>query len=248
MPVDLLLFLAAGVIGGVVNAAAGGAKLFVFPLLLATGLPPLVANATGTVAMWPAQIPAAWVYRKHLFQGGIRMFWRIVPALAGGLAGGLSLVFSTEAAFLAVIPVLLFIAVGAIIAGNRLALIAQRLFAGGRIVTATAVILFMAGFYGGYFGAGLGFMLIAAITLSGVADMQRANAEKNLLAVCINSTAVVPLMLSGLVDWVAAGGVLAGGLVGGYLGAEIAQRVPRPVLRYGVAGLGLVLTVSFLLR
>lgn len=241
-----LLFLAAGFAGGVVNAAAGGAKLFVFPLLLATGLPPLMANATGTVAVWPAQLPAAWVYRHELAADGWRVLRRMLPALLGGLLGALALIVSTERAFLTVIPALLVLAVAAILLGRRLAELMRRAFPGGRLAAATGVLLFLCGLYGGYFGAGLGFMLLAVLVAAGGAGLQTANAEKNLMAFSLNTVAVVPLALSGLVDWPAAGLVLAGGLLGGYVGARISRRLPEAPLRLSVAGLGLVLTLSFL--
>ena len=245
---DIWLFLAAGFVGGAVNAAAGGAKLFVFPMLLAAGLPPLVANATGTVALWPAQIPATWVYRRELAAEGLRMVRRAAPVLVGALAGALALIASSEAAFLTVVPLCLGLAVGAIALGDRLPrLTAGRApsRAGGALV---GVLLFSCGVYGGYFGAGLGFMLLAVLSLSGLGDLQRANAQKNLLALTINTTAVPPLLASGLVDGVAAAGVLTGGLAGGWLGARVTRRIPPRPLRLGVAVLGLLLTASFLMR
>lgn len=248
MTTDLLLFLLAGIAGGIVNAAAGGAKLFVFPILLASGLPPLMANATGTVALWPAQIPAAWLYRKELkrdFGGVLR---RMVPAVIGGFAGATALVYSPEKTFVAIVPFLLGIAVLAILLGRRLAELAKRYLSGSRLGAATGVLMFATGFYAGYFGAGMGFMLLAVITLAGVASIQSANAEKNALAVCINTFAVIPLAFSGLVDWVAALAVLIGGLGGGYIGGSITRLVPETPMRIAVVTIGVVLTASFLLR
>lgn len=248
MTLQILLFLGAGLAGGVVNAAAGGAKLFVFPLLLAAGLPPLAANATSTVAVWPSQLPAIWVFRKELLENLRGLFRQMIPALAGAFCGAMALIWSSEAAFLAVIPVLLTIAVGAILLGNRTADLAQRLFPGDRLKSATGVLLFFSGVYGGYFGAGYGFILIAVLSLAGGVGLRRVNATKNLFAFCMNTTAVVPLAFSGLIDWVAAGTVLIGALAGGYLGARLTLAVPENVLRAVVAGLGVVLTASFLLR
>ena len=94
MTATIVTFLAAGILGGIVNAAAGGAKLFVFPLLLATGLPPLAANVTQGVALWPAQLPAIWVYRRELMGLWRSLFRQMLPALAGGLLGALVLVNS----------------------------------------------------------------------------------------------------------------------------------------------------------
>lgn len=245
---EFLVFVAAGLVGGAVNAAAGGAKLFVFPLLLATGLPPLVANATGTVAVWPANLPAVWVFRHDLVARGQLLVRRVLPGVFGGLAGALALIASGEDTFVATIPVLLVIACTAIVLGRRIAEILKRTLSGRDIAAFTSVLMFLCGFYGGYFGAGMGFMILAVVTVAGAATMIRANAEKNAISFCINTTAIIPLALSGLVDWVAAGGVVVGGLAGGYLGARIVKRVPDWIMRWSVAGIGVALTVSFLMR
>ena len=244
---ELLLFVFAGFIGGAVNAAAGGAKLFVFPMLLASGLPPLMANATGTVALWPAHLPAVWVYRRELAVEGRRLARRAWPVLLGALGGALALIASPEAAFVAIVPFCLALAVAAIVLGDRLPRMVARWMPGGAGGALVGTLLFLCGVYGGYFGAGMGFMLLAVLTLAGSADLQHANAQKNLLAVAINTTAVLPLSLSGLVDWVAAAGVLAGGLAGGYVGADLTRRIPVRPFRIGVATLGVILTLSFLL-
>jgi len=245
---ELLLFFAAGLLGGIVNAAAGGAKLFVFPMLLAAGLPPLAANATGAVALWPAQIAAIWVHRVGLFDTPGALARQMAPALAGGLLGALALIFSSDSAFLAVIPLLLLIAVGSILLGRRLTTLMQRAFPGGRLAKATAVLMFAVGFYGGYFGAGMGFMLLAVLSVAGGLSLQKANTLKNLAAFLISSVAVVPLSLSGLVVWPAVAPVLVGGLIGGWIGGHLTKHLPETPMRIAVAVIGLVLVVSFLIR
>ena len=243
---ELVLFVLAGTLGGAVNAAAGGAKLFVFPLLLASGLSPLAANITGTVALWPAQASAAVAYKAELWEARAGLVRRALIAAAGAFAGALTLVLGSEAAFVRVVPFVLALAVAAIIAGKGAAAALQRLVPTERLGAVSGLLLFGCGFYGGYFGAGLGFMLLATLTASGFGDMQVANGQKNLLAFLINSTAVVPLALSGYADWVAVVCVLAGGLVGGYYGGRFIRYVPERSLRIGVAVLGVVLTLSFL--
>lgn len=246
MTASVLLFLAAGLIGGVVNAAAGGAKLFVFPMLLATGLPPIAANVTQGVALWPAQLPAVWVYRHDLMQDLRGLVRLMLPALVGALLGAIVMVNSSDEVFLRVVPVLLVVAVIAIVLGPRTTDFMRWLFPGPRLRAATTVLLALFGFYGGFFGAGLGFMLLAVLSASSGSGIGRVNGAKNLIAAAIQTVAVVPMMLSGLVDWLAALCVLAGGLVGGYVGAQITRRLPDRVLRMGVGGLGLVLTASFI--
>lgn len=247
MTAQIALFLAAGFAGGVVNAIAGGAKLFVFPMLLAAGLPPLAANATGTVAVWPAMLPTAWVYREMVAREARRLVRMVLPALVGALCGALAMIGSSEGAFLSVIPALLILAVGSILLGDRLAALAQRYLPGDRLKAALGALLFAIGFYGGYFGAGMGFMLVAALTAAGGA-LREANATKNLFAVAINTVAVVPLALSGLVDWVAAATVLIGGVFGGYVGARLSLSMPVTLLRGAISVMGLALTAAFLLR
>ena len=265
MMLEILVFLAAGLVGGAVNAAAGGAKLFVFPMLLATGLPPIAANVTQGVALWPAQLPAVWVYRRELIADAKALAWQMLPALIGALAGALIMVNSSNEVFVKVVPVLLAVSVVAIVLGPRTTDFMRWAFPGERLKAATGVLLAAIGFYGGFFGAGMGFMLLAVLSASAGAEIGRVNGAKNLFAAeaariegdkdwaknlfaaSIQSVAVVPMMLSGLVDWVAAICVLIGGLLGGYLGASVTRRLPDRLVRTGVAVLGVVLTMSFLL-
>tara|TARA_R110002049_G_scaffold84882_1_gene216035 strand:+ start:1935 stop:2678 length:744 start_codon:yes stop_codon:yes gene_type:complete len=242
----VLLFVAAGLVGGIVNAAAGGAKLFVFPMLLATGLSPIAANVTQGVALWPAQLPALWVYRREIMVEWPKLLRQMLPAVVGALAGSLIMVNSSNDVFVRVVPILLVVALVAIILGPRTTDFMRWAFPGDRLRAATAILLFLFGLYGGFFGAGLGFMLLAVLSASTGEELGRVNGAKNLFAVAIQSVAVVPMMLSGLVDWTAALCVLAGGLVGGFIGAKMTKAMPEKLVRIGVAVLGTVLTLSFL--
>ena len=244
---EWLIYLVAGLAGGAVNASAGGAKLFVFPLLLASGLSPLAANVTAAVALWPAQLPAVWVWRKTLLADASRLARQAVPAVTSGLLGALLLIGFPADTFVAAIPFLLAIAVAAIVLGPQLAVLLQRALPPRQLAAMTGALLFLTGVYAGSFGAGMGFMLIAVLTAASGLAIQEANAAKNLMAVAISTTSVVPLMLSGLVDWPAALLVLAGGLVGGWLGGHLTRLVPAKAMRIGVAAIGVALTASFLL-
>ncbi len=246
MSLEILIFLLAGLVGGAVNAAAGGAKLFVFPMLLATGLPPIAANVTQGVALWPAQLPAVWVYRREIAAEARALALQMVPALVGALAGALVMVNSSNEVFVKIVPGLLVISVVAIVLGPKTTDFMRWAFPGERLKAATGVLLAAIGFYGGFFGAGMGFMLLAVLSASAGRSVAHVNGAKNLVAASIQSVAVVPMMLSGLVDWVAALCVLIGGLAGGYIGASLTRRLPEKLVRIGVAVLGVVLTMSFL--
>lgn len=243
---DLALFLAAGLLGGAVNVAAGGAKLFVFPLLLSAGLPPVAANATATVALWPAQIPGVVVFRHAIPRTRAAML--IDPAVAGvgALAGALALIGLGEATFVGLVPLFLAVAVTAILFGDRIKGWAARRAEAGAGPWLARGMVFACGIYAGYFGAAVGFMFLASVLLAGAAGIHAANAQKNLLSVAANTAAVVPLMLSGLVVWPAAIAVFAGGLIGGYAGARIIRLIPPRPLKWAIALLGTALTLTYL--
>lgn len=231
--------------GGAVNAMAGGAKLFVFPMLLAAGMPPVAANITGTVALWPAVAPAIWVYRDRIRRDWRTLLLGAAPALAGAALGALGLILSDDATFMAMVPAILAVALTAILFGDQLAAWGRR--SGFASRWGVLALLLISGLYGGFFGAGLGFLLMAAFTLAGADDPQDANARKVLYATLINTTAVIPLAFTGLVDWRAAALVAAGGMVGGYGGAHLTRLLPRRPMRWAVALLGTGLTLSFIL-
>ncbi|MEO1578706.1 MAG: sulfite exporter TauE/SafE family protein [Pseudomonadota bacterium] len=244
----IALYLAAGFLGGSVNVAAGGAKLFVFPILLAAGLPPVAAAATATVGLWPAQLPGVFIVRKGEGVLDRSLITGAILAAIGGGFGGYALVTFGEASFVRLVPVFLVIAVVAILLGEKLASYGQRLQGKPGAWMIAPVLILACGVYAGYFGAGLGFMLIATILISGETRIHAANAKKNLYSVTAATFAVVPLSLSGEVAWTAAGLVLIGGLLGGFFGAKLLTRVPPLALRIAVSVLGTVMILAFLAR
>ncbi|NNG05859.1 MAG: sulfite exporter TauE/SafE family protein, partial [Inquilinus sp.] len=155
---------------------------------------------------------------------------------------------SSNDVFVKVVPGLLAIALVAIVLGPRTTDFMRWAFPGARSGAATGVLLAAIGIYGGFFGAGMGFMLLAVLAASEGVGIGEVNGAKNLFAAAIQSIAVVPMMLSGLVDWTAALCVLVGGIFGGYAGARITRLLPEPVLRVGVAVIGVIVTLSFLVR
>lgn len=245
--VDVLLLAVAGLAAGMVNVAAGGAKLFVYPLLLSLGLPPLAANATGTVALWPSTLPGAFVPRgsdARLDRPGL---WIDVPLVGlGGVIGVVLLIGLGERVFVGVVPLLLVLALAAIAFGDRLkAAVAAKGGADGR--TLRRVLIFLCGIYSGYFGAGLGFFLMAALIASGTSHVHSAVRQKNLFAAIGNTAAVSVLAFSGLVHWFDAAVVFAGALTGATIGAAIVPKVPAGWMRGFILIMGTALTLRFVL-
>lgn len=262
MAVDLLwlpALFAAGLVGGGMNAVAGGGTFFAFPIFLAAGIPPVVANATNTLALWPGSILAAVGYRREIMAQRTGLARHLAIALLGGVVGAVLLLALGDDAFVQAIPLLLGFATLLFAFKNRLAPLAARLFgrapagAGTRAGPATPNLgvtlwLFVVAVYGGYFGAGVGILMMAALGFAGVGDLQQANALKNLLAAALNGIAIVIFVAGGAIAWNAAAAGLAGAMVGGYAGAKLARRLSTKWLGRVVVAVGALLTVVYTVR
>jgi uncharacterized membrane protein YfcA len=240
-PFTLLLLFCAGVAGGIVNALAGGATLITFPAMLAAGLPPLVANASNAVAVTPGHLVAAIADRGKLPPPGWRLAGWLSAALVGG-AGGAWLLFSTpEQLFTMMVPALIGLATLAFAFGKRLKAVLPEM-PGNRARTA---VLALTSVYGGYFGAGLGVMLLAVLTLSGSEDGRTANALKNLLATAASAASVMVLAATGLVSWPATLVGLIGAISGGVIGGGLLAVLPEHVVRAAVVLTGALMTIIY---
>lgn len=243
---EYILLALAGLAGGMVNVAAGGAKLFVYPLLLSLGLPPLAANATGTVAMWPSTLPGAFAPKgseAKLDNGGLKIDIPIVGV--GGIVGVLLLIGLGEGVFVAVVPFLLVLALLVIAFGDRIKTMAEKVQTGGK--TLRRVLLFVCGIYSGYFGAGLGFFLMASMLVSGTSHLHSAVRQKNLFAAIGNTAAVAVLAFSGLVSWLAAAILFVFALLGASIGAVIIPKIPALWLRSFILVMGTILVARFVI-
>ena len=261
----LLLVAAAAALGGAINAIAGGGTLVTFPALVALGVPPLVANATSTVALWPAAVGSMWGYRSEL--AGARR-WAIgfaLPSIAGGLIGALLLLRTPPDRFEAIVPWLVLGATVLFMAQRpALAWMARR--RGARGVESTdaprddaertrhfpppAVLFFqlLVGIYGGYFGAGIGILMLAALGFMGLTNIHRMNGLKNWGGLCMNAVAAALFAASGIVHWPVALAMAVGGTLGGYAGSRAAQRVGQAPVRRAIAAIGIAAFVWLLLR
>lgn len=242
---DVALLFVAGFAAGATNAVAGGGTFFTFPALLAIGLSPIVANASNAVAVWPghaAAIPVYWERLRSLRSG---LLLHCCIALVGGLIGARLVLSTGNNLFRTLIPWLTLFATLLFAFGGR---IRSPLPPGG-VSAELGPIAFMTEFafavYGGYFGAGLGVLLMACLAILGHDDIQAANALKNLLATIITSVAGATFIMSGAVAWLPTLCTLIGAVIGGLAGARFAQRISAVWFRRAVIGVGSLLTVHF---
>ena len=238
----------AGVLGGALNAVAGGGSFIAFPALLFSGVAPIAANATNTVALWVGVTASTGAYRKHLDISRRVMIPLAVTSVIGGIAGALLLLRTPAQTFLRVLPWLMLGATLLFALGGRL----SRGSKSGLAHDATrSALIFAALFelvvavYGGYFGGGVGIMNLAMLAAIGMTDIHAMNALKVVLGGIINGVAVVTFILKGAVAWRPGIVLIVGAIVGGYFGAHYAQKVPQAWIRAFVIAVGTGMTIYF---
>ena len=229
---------------GVFNAVAGGGSLVSFPALLAVGYSSVAANVTNLVALVPGYAGGTAAYRRRLDGQGHRLRTLGATSAAGAAAGTALLLNTSAAAFDAVVPGLVLLACALLAVQPVLA----KRIAGRAPAWSVHVFVFAASVYGGYFGAGLGIMLLAVLAAALADDLQRLNALKGALSLVVALVSAVAVGLFGPVAWAPAAVMAAASVVGGVLGARIAQRLPSGALRWGVVVYGVVLAVVLALR
>ena len=239
-PLILIFLFCAGIIGGGVNAIAGGGTFFTFPAMIACGLDPLTANVSNAVAIYPGHAAAVPAYREELRAAGRSLILRSATVAVGGLIGAGLLLRTGSVAFAGLVPWLLLAATLLFAFGPALAALSSRLRSASRWVSGGVELLFA--IYGGYFGAGLGVLLMAALTIVGLRDVQMANAQKNWLATIVTTISVAVFAIAGAVAWPQSIAVLLGAMIGGYGGARLARRIPAGALRVAVICVGLALS------
>lgn len=242
-----MFLLLAGLVAGGVNAVAGGGSLLVFPALLAVGFPPLAANVTNSVAQWPGYVGMVAGNRTELRGQRRRIVLTSIVAVVGSAVGCVLLLTLPGAVFDAVVPILVLLAsvllglspwikrwIGAPEAGSP---------------DRTAILLpavFLAAVYGGYFGGALGVILVATLSLCAHDTLVRLNALKGLLSLVIASVTVAVFAFGAPVNWLAVALLAPTTLVGGFLGARVARRLPEDVLRWSVVVLGIAVGIYLL--
>src|SRR5215470_10366067 len=226
--VQILLLFGAAVMAGMMNAVAGGGTLVTFPALIWSGRPEIIANATSTLALVPGTVASAYGYRAELNKAPRKYLYLMIPSVAGGLIGAALLRRTPPATFAALVPFLilfatiLFMLQGTVQRWLRSVATADRESTASWMISA-GFYQFLVAVYGGYFGAGIGILMLAALGLMGLSDIHQMNGLKNFFALSINLVAAVYFVAFGPVRWSFAAAMACGSIAGGYGGAGLAR-------------------------
>ncbi len=247
-PESILFLLFAGALGGALNSVAGGGSFIAFPALLFTGVPPIPANATNTIALWTAMAASGGAYRKRLDVPRRVMIPLLAASFVGGLAGAFLLLKTPAHTFMRVLPWLtlgatLLFAFGRKLTAGRKSLIAHE--ASTTALAGTTLFQLCVAVYGGYFGGGMGIVVLAMLATLGMTDIHAMNALKSVLGFVVNGVAVVTFIVAGAVYWKHGVVMIVGGIAGGYVGAHYAQKMPQVWIRMFVVLVGAGMTAYF---
>jgi len=237
---------------GMINSVAGGGTLVSFPTLIWLGLSSVTANATSTVAIWPGSVGGMWGYRRELRTVNPRMLYLIAPSLVGGIAGALLLRLTPSKLFDQLVPFLILFATILFVLQEPI----QRKLKEAKLVDHSSpkwlagAMLFQLGvaLYGGYFGAGIGILMLAALGILGLTDIHQMNGLKNLLGLSINGVAALYFIWAGMVYWPDVAVMAVGAVAGGYGSAGIARRIGRTRVRQVVIAVGFGMALSLFLK
>ncbi|WP_197485238.1 MULTISPECIES: sulfite exporter TauE/SafE family protein [unclassified Vibrio] len=229
---DVVLLFLAGIVGGVMNSIAGGGSFVTFPALMLTGVPPIMANASNTLASTAGYLSGAYAFKEDILKDKANIGKILILSVIGGAIGAWSLLHVEENTFLRVIPWLLLFATTLFLVGSRLNTALQTLTAQYKHASQLGVILIWLGLlvisaYGGFFNAGLGIISLSFLVIAGYQDINTMNGVKLLISCGVSLTAVVIFIVQGVIDWPATLIVLLGTLVGGYYAARVSRRLPQ---------------------
>jgi uncharacterized membrane protein YfcA len=246
---DVVLLFAAGIAAGTINTVVGSGSLVTFPTLLALGYPPVVANITNNIGVFPGSISGAFAYRREL-KGQLRGVLPLAAfSAAGGLAGAVLLLVLPASAFDAIVPVLIIAACVLVLLSPWLKRWAVRHQPDSRATRAQRAGLKtgagLTGVYGGYFGAAQGVILLALLSVLLPGDLQKANAYKNVLAATANGAAAIVFAFTTQVAWLAALIIAVGAIIGGQIGGRIGRRLPAVYYRIVIVLIGAIAVVYF---
>ena len=244
------MVFAAGIVSGAINSIAFGGSLISFPALVWLGVPPIIANATNTAALWVGSLGSAWGYRRELRDTRPHMYWLIIPSILGAIAGAMLLRVTPAVLFDRLVPLLILFSTLLFAVQDRV----QRFFNmspdhhGSAWFAGAMIFQFFVSVYGGYFGAGMGILMLAALAILGHHDIHQMNGLKNVLALFINAVAGVYFVAAGMVVVNDAVVMAAGATIGAVAAAGIARRMGRKAVRRAVIVIGFAMTVALFLR
>jgi uncharacterized protein len=247
------LLAGAGLVGGVANAIAGGATLITFPAMLASGIPPVIANASNAVAVTPGHFIAAIADRERIPAFDRRFLLLIVLSLVGAAIGAVLLLVTTDRTFILLVPLLVGAATLIFAFSRQIQEMISGRKRGGRKRRKQhnflgEILIVPATIYGGYFGGGLGVMLLAILGVMGIRDVRAANVMKNLLATAVSAVTIAIFIWKGIVDWPHTLVMLAGAAGGGFLGGWLVRVLPPAAVRGTVIAAGTVITLYYAWR
>ncbi|MFL5343785.1 MAG: sulfite exporter TauE/SafE family protein [Hyalangium sp.] len=241
------MLLSAGFLAGAMNAIAGGGSFVTLPALVLVGLPSVAANASSTVALFPASLASSWAYRRDLSNLGTVSLRTLLPvSLVGGAVGAVLLLATPSALFDELLPWLLLLATLAFAFGQRAGLALRRFLRIGPVPFLLAQ--FLLAVYGGYFGGAVGIMMMATWSLLSTVDVKAMNPAKTVLVAAANAVAVLCFIAAREVWWTETLVTLVAAALGGYAGARLARRLDPRWLRHGILLLTVAMTVAFFLR
>lgn len=248
-PFNLILLLTAAFLAGALNAVAGGGSFLTLPALVFTGMPPVTANATGTVALLPGYVSGAFGFREDVeAPPGLSLRTLTALSLIGGAIGATLLLLTDNRTFGKIVPWLLLVATILFAVSPMLLSKVKQNQGGHASARKSAVGLLAVTIYGGYFNGGLGILLLALFGLLGQTNLNAMNGIKNVVSALLTAIAVAIYAWGGVVAWPQALVMMTAATAGGYFGARIARRIPAPVLRAGIVSTGLIMTTLFFLR
>ena len=245
--IDALLACVA-FLAGAINSIAGGGSFLTFPALILAGVPPITANATNNAAMFVGTFGSIRGYREELRAYRRAILPGVIVSLLGGTAGAILLLHTPASIFERMIPWLLLFAIVVFTLSPYLTRKVEP-HDGGHLHTPWQLALqFVTAIYGGYFGAGIGYLMLAILSFSGLPNMNAMNGVKNLMGSCINGIALIPFVLAGVVDWKFAVLMAIFAILGGYAGARVVRKIPHRSTRAAVIVLGFGMTAYFFLK
>ena len=237
---------------GTINSVAGGGTLITFPTLIWLGLPSINANATSTVAIWPGTVGTIWGYREEMRTANSRMFALILPSVIGGILGALLLRRTPPALFDALVPFLILFATLLFAiqepVQRRLKISHPESHKSARWLLGAMTFQLFVALYGGYFGAGIGILMLAALSVLGLTNIHQMNGLKALLGASVNGVAALYFIWARMVYWPEFVVMVIGAIIGGYGGATIARRIGGRVVRRIVIIVGFSMAVAMFIR